>query len=155
MGEVIKQNQINEVLFKLKEQGKTIVVTNGCFDILHVGHVKYLQKSKSFGDILVVLMNSDSSVKLIKGNDRPINTQDDRAYILCALSCVDYVILFDEKSPVDLLKNIKPDVYTKGADYNLQTLPEAPIILENGGRVEFIKFEDGKSTTNIIEKIKT
>ncbi len=154
MGEIILQENIDKLLVKLKQENKKTVLTNGCFDILHVGHVKYLEKSKSFGDILIVLMNSDVSVKLIKGEGRPINSEVDRAYILCALSCVDYVILFDEKSPSKLLAKIKPDVYTKGADYTMDTLPEAPVIKEYGGHVEFIKFEEGKSTTGLINKIK-
>lgn len=154
MGEIISQDKIDELLVKLKNENKKTVLTNGCFDILHVGHVKYLEKSKSFGDVLIVLMNSDKSVKTLKGEGRPINCEEDRTYILCALSCVDYVILFDEKSPSKLLAKIKPDVYTKGADYTMETLPEAPIINAYNGHVEFIKFEEGRSTTNLINKIK-
>ena len=122
-------------------------------DTLHVGHVRYLQKTKSFGDYLIVLLNSDKSVRAIKGEGRPINNENDRAEILTALSCVDYVVIFDETSPRDLLDEIKPDVYTKGADYNMETLPEADIMKKNGTRVEFIEFVQGKSTTNTINKI--
>ena len=143
------------LLADLRAQGKTIVTTNGCFDILHVGHVRYLQKTKTFADILIVCLNSDVSVKKIKGPDRPVNCENDRAEILCALSCVDYVVLFDESSPEKLLCEIKPDVHTKGADYTVETLPEAKAIMENGGRIEFISFVEGKSTTSIIEKMKT
>ena len=100
------------------------------------------------------MLNSDKSVKAIKGEDRPINNENDRAEILCALSCVDYVVMFDENSPRELLDEIKPDVYTKGADYTLETLPEADIMLKNNTRVEFIEFVQGKSTTNTINKIK-
>ena len=139
---------------ELHREGKTVVATNGCFDILHVGHVRYLQKTKSFADVLIVLLNSDKSVKSIKGESRPINPEADRAEILCALSCVDYVVLFDEDSPRDLLDEMKPDVYTKGADYTMVTLPEADIMRKNGTRVEFIEFVQGKSTTGIINKIK-
>ena len=139
---------------ELHREGKTVVATNGCFDILHVGHVRYLQKTKSFADVLIVLLNSDKSVKSIKGESRPINPEADRAEILCALSCVDYVVLFDEDSPRDLLDEMKPDVYTKGADYTMETLPEADIMRKNGTRVEFIEFVQGKSTTGIINKIK-
>ena len=137
----------------MHNQGKTVVTTNGCFDILHVGHVRYLQKTKSFADVLVVLLNSDKSVRNIKGEGRPINNESDRAEILCALSCVDYVVLFDEDSPRNLLDEIKPDVYTKGADYTMETLPEADIMRKNNTRVEFISFVEGKSTTNIINKV--
>ena len=139
---------------KIHKEGKTVVTTNGCFDILHVGHVKYLEKTKTFGDYLIVLLNSDKSVKSIKGPTRPINGELDRAEVLSALRCVDYVVLFDEDSPRNLLDEMKPDVYTKGADYNMDTLPEADIMKKNGTKVEFIDFVEGKSTTNIINKMK-
>lgn len=153
MGQVVKRENIKKLVEDLKSQGKTIVTTNGCFDILHVGHVRYLQTTKAFADVMIVCLNSDVSVKKIKGPDRPINNENDRAEILCALECVDYVVLFDESSPVDLLCEIKPDVYTKGADYTIETLPEAKPVMQNGGRVEFISFVEGKSTTNVIKKI--
>lgn len=155
MGQLIKQEDLDELLKKLKEENKTIVTTNGCFDILHVGHVRYLKKAKSYGDVLIIALNSDKSVKSIKGPDRPINNENDRAEILNALSFVDYTVLFDEDTPMNLLAKLKPDVHTKGADYTVETLPEAKIIMENGGRIEFITFVEGKSTTSIIEKIKT
>lgn len=154
MGQTVDRKDIGEIIKALKAKGKKVVATNGCFDILHVGHVRYLQKSKSFGDILVVGLNSDISVKILKGETRPINPQEDRAEVLCALACVDYVVMFDEKSPVDLLDLIKPDIYTKGGDYTLETLPEADVILKNNGKVEFIDFVEGKSTTKIIDKMK-
>lgn len=151
---LINRNELNALLTKLRNEGKTIVTTNGCFDILHVGHVRYLEKTKTFADVLIVALNSDKSVKSIKGDSRPINKEEDRAEVLSALRCVDYVVLFDEDSPIDLLLQIKPDVYTKGADYTVETLPEAKPIMENGGRVEFISFVEGKSTTSIINKMK-
>ena len=154
MGQVLRRENIAEFVRNLQKSGKTVVATNGCFDILHVGHGRYLQKTKSFADYSRVLLNSDKSVKAIKGEDRPINNENDRAEILCALSCVDYVVMFDENSPRELLDEIKPDVYTKGADYTLETLPEADIMLKNNTRVEFIEFVQGKSTTNTINKIK-
>ena len=154
MGEVIKRENIRSVVKGLQESGKTVVTTNGCFDILHVGHVRYLEKTKTYADYSIVLLNSDKSVKLIKGEGRPINNEDDRAEILCALACVDYVVFFDESSPRDLLDEIKPDVHTKGADYSVETLPEADVILKNGGKIEFITFVEGKSTTNTIEAMK-
>ena len=152
MGQILNRKNISEFVDKLHKAGKTVVTTNGCFDILHVGHVRYLQKSKSFADYLIVLLNSDKSVKSIKGDDRPINNEMDRAEILVALNCVDFVVLFDEDSPAKLLDEIKPDVYTKGADYTMETLPERDIMIKNGTKVEFIDFVQGKSTTNIINK---
>ena len=154
MGQVLRRENVAEFVHNLQKSGKTIVATNGCFDILHVGHVRYLQKTKTFADYSIVLLNSDKSVRSIKGEGRPINNENDRAEILCALSCVDYVVLFDEDSPRHLLAEIKPDVYTKGADYNMETLPEADIMIKNGTKVEFISFVEGKSTTNTIEKMK-
>lgn len=153
MSGLIKRENLQELLKELRKAGKVIVTTNGCFDILHVGHVRYLETTKKFGDVLIVALNSDKSVKSIKGEGRPINNEEDRAEILCALKSVDYVVLFDEDSPAKLLAEIKPDVHTKGADYTMETLPEAKIITENGGRVEFISFVEGKSTTSTIAKI--
>jgi len=153
MGQLLKRENIRNFIEKLQKSGKTVVVTNGCFDILHVGHVRYLQKTKSFADYSIVLLNSDKSVKAIKGESRPINTELNRAEILCALSCVDFVVLFNENSPADLIDEIKPDVYTKGADYTMETLPEADIMRKNNIKVEFITFVEGQSTTNIINKI--
>ena len=147
------QEEIIKIVRDGQADGKTFVVTNGCFDILHVGHVRYLQKTKEYADKLIVMLNSDVSVKSIKGDDRPINCEEDRAEILSSLSCVDYVVLFDEKSPAELLEKIKPNVYTKGADYSLETLPERDVVLRNKIKVEFIDFVEGKSTTNVIKKI--
>ena len=153
MGKIVKQNEIIDIVQNGQKNNKTYVVTNGCFDILHVGHVRYLQKTSTFADYTIVLLNSDISVESLKGEGRPINCEADRAEILSALSCVDYVVLFDEKSPAKLLDDIKPDVYTKGADYTIETLPERDIVLKNNIKVEFIEFVDGKSTTNVINKI--
>ena len=150
---LVSQEEIMKIVREGQLNNKKYVVTNGCFDILHVGHVRYLQKTKEFADKLVVMLNSDISVKSIKGEDRPINCEADRAEILSALNCVDYVVLFDEKSPAELLEKIKPDVYTKGADYTLETLPERDVVLKNNIKVEFIEFVQGKSTTNVIKKI--
>jgi rfaE bifunctional protein nucleotidyltransferase chain/domain len=153
MGVLVTQKDIINLVREGKKQGKTFVATNGCFDILHVGHVRYLQKTKEYADYLIVMLNSDLSVKSIKGEDRPINNELDRAEILNSLSCVDFVVLFNEKSPAKLLEDIKPDVYTKGADYTLETLPERDVVLRNNIKVEFIEFVQGKSTTNVINKI--
>ncbi len=148
---VVKKEDLKELLNDLK--GKKIVFTNGCFDILHIGHAKYLKESKKFGDILIVGLNSDSSVKKLKGENRPINNEKDRAMLLDELKSVDYIVIFEENTPEELLKIIKPDIYTKGADYTLQTLPEAKTVIENGGRVEFISLIEGKSTTNVVKNI--
>lgn len=152
MGILVSQEEIINIVREGQTSGKTFAATNGCFDILHVGHVRYLKKTKSLADYSIVMLNSDKSVKLIKGESRPINNEQDRAEILTSLSCVDYVVLFGERSPGDLLERIKPDIYTKGADYTLETLPERDIVLRNDIKVEFIEFVNGKSTTNVINK---
>lgn len=154
MGELVKRENIRKIVEEIQSGGETVVTTNGCFDILHVGHVRYLQETKGYADYSIVLLNSDKSVREIKGEGRPINCENDRAEILCALSCVDFVVMFDEGSPRDLLDEIKPNVHTKGADYSVETLPEADVILKNGGKIEFITFVEGKSTTGTIEKMK-
>ncbi|MBR1942248.1 adenylyltransferase/cytidyltransferase family protein [bacterium] len=156
MGKLVSQDEAVKTVREIQNGGKTVVTTNGCYDILHVGHVRYLQKTKEIADYSVVMLNSDSSVKKNKGENRPINTELDRAEILCALSCVDYVVIFDEKSPCRLLDEIKPDFHTKGADYTLEALPqeERDVIIKNNIKVKFIDFVQGKSTTNTIEKMK-
>ncbi len=154
MEKLVKEDEINALIKKLRSENKTIVFTNGCFDILHAGHVRYLKESKSKGDVLIVGLNSDSSIKKIKGESRPINNEQDRTEVLSALENVNYIIVFNETTPVKLLDKIKPDIYTKGADYTIETLPEADTVIKNGGRVEFIKLVEGKSTTKIIDKIK-
>lgn len=154
MGKVLTIDELSKEIELLKKDNKQIVSTNGCFDILHVGHVRYLQKSASLGDILVVCLNSDASVKRLKGESRPLNNENDRAEVLASLGCVDFVVIFNEDTPVNHLAKIKPNIHTKGGDYNLETLPETKVIMENGGRLEFINFVEGKSTTNIIEKMK-
>ena len=153
MGKIVTQNEIIKIVQEGHKNGKTFVVTNGCFDILHIGHARYLNETKKFADFSIILLNSDKSVKAIKGKNRPINNENDRAELLTFLNCVDYVVLFEEKSPAGLLEKIKPDVYTKGADYSLDTLPERDVVLKNNIEVKFIKFVDGKSTTNLINKI--
>lgn len=131
-------------------QNANIVFTNGCFDILHKGHVSYLQKAKELGDILVVGLNSDRSVKALKGEERPINSQEDRAYLLASLECVDFVIIFDELTPYELIKEISPSVLVKGADYEGKEVVGSEFAKE----VRLLEFVEGKSTTNIIKKIK-
>ncbi|WP_096020203.1 D-glycero-beta-D-manno-heptose-7-phosphate kinase [Campylobacter lanienae] len=137
-------------LLKVDRSGKSLVFTNGCFDILHFGHISYLQKAKMLGDILVVGLNSDSSVRGLKGDSRPVNTQFDRAAMLCAMEFVDFVVIFDDDTPYEMIKAIGPDVLVKGADY------EGKVVVGSqfAKRVELIEFVEGKSTTNIIEKIR-
>ncbi len=154
MAKVVKKEELKCLKEKLKKENKKIVFTNGCFDILHVGHTRYLKKSAHFGDILIVGLNSDSSIKKLKGENRPINNENDRAEILCELNFVDYVVIFDELSPSCILEELKPDIYTKGADYNMQNLPEAEVAIKNNIKVEFVTLVEGKSTTNVVEKIK-
>ena len=139
---------------KLKSEKKNIVFTNGCFDILHKGHVAYLQAAKSLGDILIVGMNTDASVQRLKGQDRPVNSLEDRAFVLSALRSVDYVIAFDEDTPLSLIQAIMPDVLVKGGDYTIDTIVGATEVLSHGGKVEIIPFAEGKSTTSIIDAIK-
>lgn len=152
MGQVVTLNNLIEILPELKAQGKTIVTTNGCFDILHAGHVRYLNKAKALGDILIIGLNSDKSVKSIKGPTRPINCEDDRAEVISALSSVDFVVMFEEDTPANLLAALKSDIHVKGGDYTEESLPEAEIIKAYGGKIAFIPLVEGRSTTNIIEK---
>lgn len=142
-----------EIITAEKARGKKIVFTNGCFDLLHVGHVKYLQKARSFGDILILGLNSDASIKRLKGDKRPLIAENERAHILAALDCVDYVVVFDEDTPLRLIEAIKPAVLVKGGDYTLDGVVGREVVEAAGGRVELVQFVDGKSTTNIIGKI--
>ena len=152
MGKVIELENLLEVIKVIKSENKTLITTNGCFDIIHVGHVRYLKQAKQLGDILIIALNTDYSVKQLKGSSRPINNENDRAEILASLNPVDYVILFNEETPANLLKSIKPDIHVKGGDYDINTLPESKVIQEAGGKIVFMPLVDGKSTTSIIEK---
>jgi D-beta-D-heptose 7-phosphate kinase / D-beta-D-heptose 1-phosphate adenosyltransferase len=137
-----------------RQQGRSIVFTNGCFDIIHAGHTSYLSRAKSLGDVLVVGVNSDDGVRRLKGADRPINRLDDRIQVLSALSCVDYLVEFDEDTPVELIRRIRPDVFVKGGDYARADLPEADAVEEYGGRVEILPYVEARSTSGIIERIR-
>jgi len=150
---ILKPNVLN-LIKKLKKQGKKIVFTNGCFDILHPGHVFYLNKAKSLGDILIVAINSDKSLKKLKGKNRPIMYWKDRAKMVENLESVDFVINMQEDTPKELLKKIRPHIHVKGGDYNIKDLPEYPIVKKYGGKVKIVKFLDGYSTTKLISKIK-
>lgn len=150
---LIDRNIAAQFCEELRQQGKRIVFTNGCFDIIHAGHVRYLTTAKNFGDVLIVGLNTDESVRRLKGATRPINNQNDRAEVLLGLRAVDHVIFFGEETAEILISEVKPDVYVKGGDYTLETLPEAQIVQSYGGRVEFVDMVIGRSTTSIIEKI--
>jgi D-beta-D-heptose 7-phosphate kinase/D-beta-D-heptose 1-phosphate adenosyltransferase len=136
-----------------KARGKRVVFTNGCFDLLHAGHVKYLQKARSLGDLLVLGLNSDASVRRLKGDKRPLIGEEERAHILAALDSIDYVVLFDEDTPLELITALKPHILAKGGDYTADGVVGKDVVEAYGGRVELVTFVDGKSTTNIIERI--
>ena len=136
-----------------KLSGQKIVFTNGCFDILHRGHVEYLTEAKACGDKLVTALNSDSSVRGLKGDPRPIQSQEDRAVILDALESVDLVVIFDQETPAKIIKSLLPDVLTKGGDYSAETIVGADTVTKNGGEVKVIPFRSGQSTSGIVEKI--
>lgn len=143
-----------DLLQKLKSirNGKKVVFTNGCFDLLHVGHVRYLQEAKSLGDILVVALNTDASVKKLKGPTRPVQVENDRAEILAALGAVDFTILFSEETPEKVIQSIKPDILVKGGDWKIEQIVGAPFVQSYGGKVYSLNFIEGKSTTKLIEK---
>lgn len=134
--------------------GQRVVFTNGCFDILHRGHIGYLNHAKSLGDVLVIGLNSDASVRRLKGDSRPVNSQEDRAGVLAAMGAVDMVVLFDEPTPARLIEQIKPDLFVKGGDYTIETLPEAPLVMALGGEVKLLPFLEDRSTSAIIERIR-
>ncbi len=151
---LIDRNDIENFCEVLRKGGRRIVFTNGCFDILHAGHVRYLTRARAFGDCLVLGLNTDDSVRRLKGPSRPVNPEQDRAEVVGGLRAVDYVVLFGEQTAEALIEQVRPDVYVKGGDYTLENLPEAKIVLKYGGRVEFISMVEGRSTSNLIEKIK-
>lgn len=137
-----------------RRAGRRIVFTNGCFDILHRGHIAYLNRAKALGDILILGLNSDSSIRRLKGPDRPINSLEDRSQVLAALSCIDHLVPFDSDTPHDLIRVVRPDIFVKGGDYTRQSLPEAGLVEELGGRVEILPYLENYSTTSVIEKIR-
>ncbi|GAA5534252.1 D-glycero-beta-D-manno-heptose 1-phosphate adenylyltransferase [Deinococcus aluminii] len=138
----------------LREGGRRVVFTNGCFDLLHRGHITYLNQAKALGDVLVVGLNDDASVRRLKGETRPINPTEDRAQVLAALSCVDLIVPFSEDTPAALIEALRPDVYVKGGDYTRETLPEAPLVESLGGEVRLLSYLDDRSTTGIIERVR-
>ena len=150
---LIPNEKIEDFCATLRAAGQRIVFTNGCFDILHAGHVRYLMQARSLGDCLVLGLNTDASVRRLKGETRPVNRELDRAEVVGALAAVDYVVLFDESTAEALVEKVRPAVYAKGGDYTRETLPEAKIVERYGGEVHFIGLLPGRSTTKIIERI--
>ena len=153
MGNIFSTQTINDLIKKLEHQ--KIVFTNGCFDLLHPGHIDYLTKAKVLGDILVVGLNSDASVKKIKGDLRPINNQLFRSQMLLGLKPVDYVVIFEDDTPINTINKLKPNIHVKGGDYVASNLPEYKVVTSYGGQIEILPFLDGFSSTNIIKKIKS
>ena len=150
----IKRLEELKIIVKdFKKKNRIIVTTNGVFDILHIGHIRYLQEAKKLGDMLIVAVNSDTSVKKIKGPKRPLNNENDRAEALAALQCVDFVAIFNEENPIKFLEKIKPDVHVKGGDYKIDKIIEKDTVEKNGGKVKLIPEVKGYSTTKFMDKI--
>ena len=148
----VSREDLCERLDRIRSE-KQIVFTNGCFDLLHVGHVRYLQEARALGDILVVGLNSDSSVKKLKGPDRPVQSEKDRAEILAALACVDYVVVFGEETPLTLIETLAPHILVKGGDWKPEQIVGGSFVLGRGGKVKSLAFHAGRSTSTLIKKI--
>ena len=146
-------NQMDQQRQKYRREAKNVVFTNGCFDILHAGHVRYLIAAKALGDVLIVGLNSDESVRKLKGEGRPVNPAADRAEVLAGLRAVDHVIVFGEATAEELVRQLKPDIYVKGGDYSLDSLPEAKIVAGYGGRTILVPMVEGRSTSNVILRL--
>jgi len=153
LGAVVGRKELSEILGRLKLEGKKVVFTNGCFDILHRGHVACLEQAKRFGDVLVVGLNSDESVRRLKGPGRPFLGQEDRAAVLSALCCVDYVCIFERDTPLDLIVELRPDVLVKGADYRESEVVGAKEVSSWGGEVRLVELVPGVSTSEIAKRI--
>lgn len=151
---ILEQKDLAIEVEKLRASKRKIVFTNGCFDIIHPGHISYLEESKKLGDILIVALNTDASVRRLKGETRPINNEDDRAIVMNALKPVDYVTFFDQDTPYEIISLLKPDIITKGGDYIAENVVGYDILNKYGGRVVIINFVENKSTTSIINKMK-
>lgn len=152
--EIMELSELREEIEKQKDSGELIVFTNGCFDILHVGHIRYLKKAAALGDRLVLAVNSDSSVKSLKGETRPFVPETERMEILAALEMVDYLVLFSEADCKAVLEELKPQIYVKGGDYRIEDLPEAETVYDYGGKIILITEIEGRSTSNLIKKIR-
>ena len=146
--------EIHRIVLDLKSKKKKIVFTNGCFDILHAGHIQYLREAKSLGDILILGLNSDESVKILKGKNRPLNNQQDRALVLSELISVDYIVIFQEDTPYDLINYIKPDILVKGGDWNINEIIGSDVVIKSGGLVRSLSYKEGFSTSDLLKKIK-
>ncbi len=153
MAEIISTDRVEDLFSKLKESGKTIVFTNGCFDLIHAGHVDYMDKAKKLGDILVVGVNSDASVKSIKGKARPIVTLENRLRLLQGLSSIDYLCVFEQDTPLELIKKVRPNILVKGEDWKEKGVVGEDIVKAEGGKVELIELLPGISTSILIDKI--
>ncbi|MBI1987651.1 MAG: D-glycero-beta-D-manno-heptose-7-phosphate kinase [Nitrospinae bacterium] len=151
---VVTLGELRPLVNLAKSQGKRIVFTNGCFDLLHVGHIHYLQKARALGDLLIVGLNDDASVRQLKGLDRPLISQEDRASILAALGCIDHVVIFSELTPENLIREIRPHVLVKGGDYSLETVVGREMVESYGGRVELIPYIEGRSTSDLVQQIR-
>lgn len=149
---VLSNSDLEKAITDLKKSGKRIVFTNGCFDLLHIGHVRYLEQAKALGDVLIVGINTDASVQTLKGPTRPIQNENDRAEILASLKAVDHTVLFGEDTPINLIKKVKPDVLVKGGDWKIEQIVGWDFVQSYGGQVKSLQFVQGRSTTNIIEK---
>ena len=152
-GKIVSTDALVARLAKARRAGRKIVFTNGCFDILHVGHIRYLEAARSEGDLLVVGLNSDSSVRSIKGERRPLVSQDQRAEVLASLACVDYVVVFDEPDPLRLIRAVKPDILVKGADWEQENIVGAEFVKSTGGKIMRVDLVSDASTTGIIDRI--
>lgn len=155
MPKVLSSGNLDEILAGYRSQQKKIVFTNGCFDLLHIGHVRYLEQAKSLGDILIVGINSDTSVRELKGPSRPIQNENDRAEILASLKAVDHTVIFNEETPEKLIRSVKPHLLVKGGDWKIDQIVGSDFVLANGGEVKSLQFIEGRSTTSIIEKSKS
>ena len=152
--EIMELNDLKKEIERLKDSEELIVFTNGCFDILHVGHIRYLKKAAALGDRLVLAVNSDSSVKALKGESRPFVPESERMEILAALEMVDYLVLFSETDCKAVLEELKPQIYVKGGDYRIEDLPEAETVYNYGGKIVLITEIEGRSTSNLIKEIR-
>ncbi len=153
MSNIKTRKEINELRKQFKAEGKKVVFTNGCFDLIHSGHIDYLVKAKEMGDVLILALNSDESIKRIKGNKRPILLQDERAFIGSNLKPVDYVTFFEEDTPAEIISDLIPDVLVKGADWAIDKIVGREVVEANGGEVKTINFVNDQSTSKIIQKI--
>ncbi len=152
---ILSKEKLKGELDRLRHEGERVVFTNGCFDILHAGHVQYLNEARKFGDVLVVGLNSDRSVRSIKGDLRPVVSQDERAYVVASLKAVDYVTIFDEDTPLQLIEYLEPHILVKGGDWSEDSVVGRESVVKRGGSVRIIPLVKGRSTTNLIEKILT